>query len=262
MPPVAIIGHLSRDVIDGGEPRIGGAPWYGGRALHYLGVRAHVGVKFSEADRDALVHALAPNGLSIVATCGGETASFAIDHEEGARRMTVLAVGEPWSPAEVVRAAEDAHWLQVAPVLRSDFTAEALAVLRDRHVLLDGQGLVRRPHLGPLELDADFDHDLLRQVTALKLAEEEALALFGSVDERALGELHVPEVIVTLGARGCLVMTRGQATHIPARPIGGSADHTGAGDAFAAAYIVARSRGHAPASAARQATATVAALLA
>jgi sugar/nucleoside kinase (ribokinase family) len=48
---------------------------------------------------------------------------------------------------------------------------------------------------------------------------------------------------------------------VPARPVDDGADPTGAGDAFAAAYLSARADGHAPASAARRATALVAALL-
>jgi len=44
--------------------------------------------------------------------------------------------------------------------------------------------------------------------------------------------------------------------------VGGPIDPTGAGDAFAAAYLVSRSTGHAPAAAARRATALVTGLLA
>jgi sugar/nucleoside kinase (ribokinase family) len=47
---------------------------------------------------------------------------------------------------------------------------------------------------------------------------------------------------------------------VPARLV--AADPTGAGDAFAVAYLGSRAGGHAPASAARRATALVAALLA
>ncbi|MDP9262502.1 MAG: PfkB family carbohydrate kinase [Actinomycetota bacterium] len=43
--------------------------------------------------------------------------------------------------------------------------------------------------------------------------------------------------------------------------MGDAVDPTGAGDAFGAAYLSARASGHAPASAARRATALVAALL-
>ncbi len=175
--------------------------------------------------------------------------------------MRVDAVGEPWAPdepaAQLLRRVE---WLQVAPLLRGDFPAETLERLaRGRRLLLDGQGLVRRRATGPLELDDDFDRGLLRHVAVLKLAEEEARAIVGDADLEELAALGVPEVVVTFGLRGALVLARGRAERVPARPV--DADPTGAGDAFSAAYLAARADGHAPGSAARRATAVVAALL-
>ena len=73
---------------------------------------------------------------------------------------------------------------------------------------LDGQGLVRPARTGPLELDADYDPELLRFVSILKLADDEAAMLVDGYDERALGRLGVPEIVVTLGSRGCIVFAR------------------------------------------------------
>ena len=99
-------------------------------------------------------------------------------------------------------------------------------------------------------------------MSILKLAEEEARVLLGEPDEASLRSLGVPEVLVTLGSRGSLVLADGRLTRVPAQAVGGAVDPTGAGDAFSAAYLVARSSGHAPAAAARRATALVAGLLA
>jgi len=90
---------------------------------------------------------------------------------------------------------------------------------------------------------------------------DEANVLVGSADPEALAELGVPELVLTLGANGSVVIVRGHAEHVPARPVGNGADPTGAGDAFGVAYLAARADGHAPASAARRATALVAALM-
>ena len=260
MRRLAVIGHLARDVVDGGAPRIGGAPWYAGRALRVLGRPAHIAAKCGEADRRRFLSNLAELGLPVRLVTGGETTEFAIDYDAEPRRMSIGALGEPWSPAEAVRAVGRAEWVQVAPLVRSDFPLETLAALgRGRRLLLDAQGLVRVPQTGPLQFDTNFDPALLDAVAILKIAEEEAIALTGSIDD--VVRLGVPEVIVTLGTLGCIVYARGRVERVPARPLDGVKDPTGAGDGFGAAYLSARAEGHAPASAARRATALVGGLL-
>ena len=264
MRALAVIGHLSRDVVAGAPPRIGGAPWYAGRALHTLGQEAVLFAKCGDADRARFQRRLATLGLPASLAVGGETTAFSFSYAaDGTRTMTVETVGEPWRTDEpqgmLLRRVE---WLHVAPLLRSDFDAAALERIGvGRRLMLDAQGLVRVPEVGPLRLDANYDPDLLRHVAILKLAEEEAQVLAGSTEPEALAELGVPELVLTLGSAGSVVIVRGQAEHVPARPAGGDADPTGAGDAFGAAYLAARADGHAPASAARRATALVAALL-
>jgi sugar/nucleoside kinase (ribokinase family) len=127
-------------------------------------------------------------------------------------------------------------------------------------VLLDGHGLVRARRLGPLVVDADFDRDLLRHASILKLAEEEALAIVGHGELEELRGLGVPEILVTFGAGGSLVLAQGSAVRVTAQPVLG--DPTGAGDAFSIAYLSSRAAGHRPVSAARRASALVSALLA
>jgi sugar/nucleoside kinase (ribokinase family) len=262
--PLAVIGHLSRDVVAGAAPRIGGAPWYAGRALHTLGVEAVVFAKCGESDRTRFQRRVATLGLPATLEAGGDTTSFSFSYDaDGVRTMNVDAVGEPWTTDEpqgmLLRRVE---WLQVAPLLRSDFDAATLERLgAGRRLLLDAQGLVRVPEVGPLKLDADYDPDLLRHVSILKVSEEEAHVLVGDASPEALAELVVPEIVLTLGPAGSVVIVRGNAEVVTARPVEGGADPTGAGDAFAAAYLSARADGHAPSSAARRATALVAALL-
>jgi 2-dehydro-3-deoxygluconokinase len=94
----------------------------------------------------------------------------------------------------------------------------------------------------------------------LKLSEFEA-GLLGGLGAGALERLGVPEVVVTLGSRGALVLDRGRLEHVPGRPVEPSGDPTGAGDAFGAAYLAARAAGSEPVGAARQACGLVADLL-
>ena len=262
MRPLAVIGPLSRDVVDGGAERIGGGPWYAGRALRALGQEALVVAKCGEHERRSYLRRLAALGLPVSLAAAGGTTSFAFQYDaEGNREMRVEAIGEPWSesdePDRVLRRVE---WVHVAPLLRGDFSAETLErVARRRRLLLDAHGLVRARRVGPLALEADFDRALLRHVSILKLSEEEAHAILGGAELEELRELGVPEIVVTFGVGGSLVLTRDAAVRVTARPARG--DPTGAGDAFSIAYLGARAGGHRPISAARRASALVTALL-
>ena len=74
-----------------------------------------------------------------------------------------------------------------------------------------------------------------------------------------LAALGIGEIVLTRGSHGSTVITGGRREDIPAHPL--AADPTGAGDAFATAYVVARNAGFNPAGAARRATAVVASLM-
>jgi sugar/nucleoside kinase (ribokinase family) len=262
MRPLSVIGHLSSDAVSGAPPRIGGGPWHAARALRQLGQNAFVAAKCGVDERTAFLRRLAALGLPVSLVGAGSTTEFSFSYDEGgARTMAVEAVGEPWRVDELPAQLGRTEWIQVAPLLRGDFPPDVLERLaRGHRLLFDGQGLVRARAVGPLALDADFEPELLRFVTVLKLAEEEARAIVGDAELEELRGLGVPEVVVTFGLAGSLVLTRTAAERIRAHPV--RADPTGAGDAFSVAYMAGRATGHSPASAARRASALVAALLA
>jgi sugar/nucleoside kinase (ribokinase family) len=252
--PLGVIGHLSRDVVAGSPPQPGGGPWHAARALRIL--RADV-LLFAKAGDRELGRRLARLGLPFSLTVGGETTGFSFSYDaDGVRTMRVEEIGEPWSVHDLSQSLlRRVAWLQVAPLLHGDFDEDALEWLaRDRRLLFDGQGLVRRREVGELVLDGSLDRSALRHVSILKLSLEEAEAL--GDDPRDLG---VPEVLVTHGLEGATVYAPDGVHEVPARRI--DADPTGAGDAFAAGYLASRAHGHTPLSAARRATALVAAML-
>ena len=87
--------------------------------------------------------------------------------------------------------------------------------------------------------------------------EVEVAALGGEEEAVALG---VPELLLTHGSTGALLICRGVRERIPVRRIE-TDNPTGAGDAFLAAYTWARAAGHRPVSAARHAATTAARVL-
>jgi sugar/nucleoside kinase (ribokinase family) len=260
--PVAVVGSLSLDRVEGGPPRIGGGPYHCGRALRILGRPARIIAKCGRADRERLLPRLAALGVPVTLRVGERTHAFSMSYDGDTRLMEVDAIGDPWTPEDVAGALTRIGAVHVAPLAQSDFPPETLAeIARGRRLSFDGQGLVRQPRTGPLELTADYDPAVLEHVSILKLAEEEALAILPDLDKASLMSLGVPEVVVTFGLHGSLVFADGRARRVEVRPLH-DADPTGAGDAFSVAYLAARSEGHAPTSAARRASTLVYGLLA
>jgi sugar/nucleoside kinase (ribokinase family) len=255
---VAVVGNLSLDRVEGRPPRPGGPPRYAARSLAALGVPSLVRVKTAAADRGQLVQPLEELGIPVEWRPGATTATYAFSYDGDVRTMEVRELGATWSPEDV--AGLGADWVHVGALFRGEFPEETLAALaQNARLSFDGQGLVRPARLGPLELEPEPDTSFLRHVSVLKLSEEEALALAGSLEEAPLTELGVPEVVVTLGSRGAIVVAGASLVHVPAEHV--DADPTGAGDAFAAAYVVERSRGREPREAAERATRLVHELL-
>jgi sugar/nucleoside kinase (ribokinase family) len=263
MRPIAVIGNIACDLVDGGSPRIGGGPFYAAKALRALGRPARILTRSARAERESLLPDLIALGVPVTWREAETTSTFGIRYDGDRRFMQVEQVGHRWTPADVRDPAlAEVVAVHVAPLLRSDFSPETLAELaRGRRVSLDGQGLVRPGRTGELELDAEFDPAVLGHLSILKLAEEEAEALLGNVDRRSVGELGVAEVLVTLGPRGSFVHVNGEETFVPADEVKG-VDPTGAGDAYSTAYLAARSDGAGPVAAAQRATALVHGLLA
>lgn len=261
---IAALGHVSRDFVNDAAPRPGGTVFYAAHALAGLGARARIGTSCAAADRPFLIAPLETLGLPVTWCESASTTTYRFRYTLSGRRvMQQDAVGDPWSPENALLAIGDASWVHVGALVRTDFPSRTLAALAggDRKLLVDGQGLVRTPALGPLRTDGAI-RDVLRHVTILKLDQDEAQTLAGSVDPTRIRALGVPEVIVTLGAEGSLVVTADTVDTLPADEIGRRINPTGAGDTYSAAYLFARSTGSEPLEAARAATKAVTKFLA
>ncbi|MGH3023463.1 MAG: carbohydrate kinase family protein [Gaiellaceae bacterium] len=261
MRRLGVVGLVTLDRVDGGLPRLGGAPVYAARALRLLGHPAIVATKLADEDRPRL----AALGVPVVAKSAEETIGFRIENDGDVRRMEIDALGEPWTEKDARGWLGDAlagcDWVHAGALTRADFPAATLAVLaRGRQVSIDGQGLVRCAQVGPLTLDDEYDPEVLRHVALLKLARDELEALGCELDERSLASLGVREIVVTLGREGAVVFADGLAEHVPTFPLEG-VDPTGAGDAWTTAYVEHRRRRHSPVSAARLANGAASALL-
>ena len=263
MTSIATIGHLSRDIVAGGDPRPGGGVFWSSRALARLGADASAHASCSAEHRPDLLPPLQEFGLPVTWYESSTTTAYSFHYEGDQRIMWQDAVGDPWPADRAAEAAGDATWVNVCALTRTDFPPETLAALAEggRRLLVDLQGLVRTPAVGPLQTDPHIG-DVLHHVEVLKLNDEEAETLVGSADPERLHALGVPEIVLTLGSQGAWVITPGAVEHVPAVPVDGDVDPTGAGDTYSVTYIVQRAAGAEPVEAARVAAETVSAFLA
>ena len=250
---IALLGNLACDLLPGDPPRVGGGPFHAARALVHQNAPVEIFARCALADRDALFTPVARLRTQAEYVPGEATATFAFSYDGDRREMEIAALGDVWRPEDVPDL-DGVGWVHLAPLARSDFPIETVAAIAEHgQVALDGQGLVRVPKIGPLELDANYDPDLLRHLTVLKLADEEAEVLGNPA------ELPVPEVVVTHGSRGATVYAGGTVEHVESDPV--DTDPTGAGDAFLISYVVGRAAGLEPLASARRACWIVSALL-
>ncbi len=266
MTTIALVGNLTVDRVAGGPPRPGGGVYWGARAAAHVGADAVVVTRCAPADFDLVVRPLEAFGLPVVWTRARETTAFSFHYDGDHRIMNVDAVGDPWSVEDVegwaAPALAEVEWIHVAGLLRSDFPPPVVERLgRERHLLLDAQGSLRKARVGPLERDDALDRGVLSQLTVLKANEDEGTILAGSLEPEALRALGVPEVVLTLGSEGARVITNDLVGEIPAHPVRGDVDPPGAGDAFAVVYLDGRAIGLDPVTAAERASQAVAELI-
>jgi sugar/nucleoside kinase (ribokinase family) len=246
MPIVALAcGHVTLDRVEG-RLLAGGPVYYAANAYRALGARARA---FTSAGPD-FPAASALEGIEVLAAPARETTRFVNDYLPGGRRVQrVEAAAPPLDPSTLPAAWREADVLHLAPVLGEIRPRDLVPLVRARVVGLSVQGLVRAvaPD-GTVEQPRwEVREGDLAGVHVALLGEDD---LLGQGDLVARLARAVPIVVLTRGARGCEVISAGRTVRVgvhPAREV----DPTGAGDVFAAGFLLGLARGMPPREAAR-----------
>ena len=246
MPIVALAcGHVTLDRVDG-RLAPGGSVYYAANAYRALGARARA---LTAAGPD-FPAATALQGIEVHAVPARETTRFVNAYLPGGRRVQrVEAVAQPLDPSTLPLGWREADLLHIAPVLGEIRPRDILRLGRARVVGLSVQGLVRAvgPDGAVVQPRWEIGPGDLAGVDAALLGEDD---LVGQGDLVAHLADAVPIVVLTHGARGCEVISRGRTQRVgvhAAREV----DPTGAGDVFAAGFLLGLARGMAPLEAAR-----------
>ncbi len=243
-PAAVVCGHVTLDRI-AGRLVPGGSAWYAAHTFRALGAAARV---ITAAGPDYPESALA--GVEFRIAAAARTTRFVNVHAPGGRRrQQVEAAAPPLDPAALPAAWRGADVLHLAPVLGELSPRDFVEAAGARVVGLGVQGLVRAVAPGGAVVQPrwSFAPDELAGVTAAFVGEDD---LAGQDDLLERLAAAVPIVVFTRGAAGCTVTTAGRTFHVgvfPTREV----DPTGAGDVFAAAFLLALARGAGPVDAAR-----------
>jgi sugar/nucleoside kinase (ribokinase family) len=228
-PQFVAVGHVTLDRF-GDTVRPGGAALYAAVTAHRLGFSA--GILTSHGD-DFPLEAVPP-AIEVVTVPSAVTTRFEHRREGGERRLGVAQVARPLAARDVPGDWEDASVVLLAPVLdevdplaveafgAATIGAGAQGWLRDRA----GPDVVSRPWAPPLAL--------LSRVQALFIAFDDVRGQEPAVMEWLQ---RLPLAVVTAGERGGLLFVNGERYETTPRPAR-AVDATGAGDVFAAAFML------------------------
>ena len=243
-PDFLVIGHVVQDLIDGpGAPgragwRLGGTASYAALLAARLGLRAAV---LTAASPDLPLAEALP-GVEVVRAAGDRTTQIRNVYDGGRRRQHI-----PQRAASVTAAALPDEWRSVPIVLLGPVAAEVhddlAACFPSSLAGLSAQGWLRRigpaasgGRVRPVSPERWNAEPFLRRVRALFVSDED-LAPEQAAAALARWSGQVEVVAFTHGERGAEVCHRGAWRRVDAFPAR-AVDPTGAGDVFAAAFLI------------------------
>jgi sugar/nucleoside kinase (ribokinase family) len=243
-----VIGHMTRDLAQGGEAIAGGTVSYAARTALALGCRVGV-ITSTGPDLDP---ARVLDGVHIVRSPAIATTTFEnIYSPTGHRQQLLHSVANPLTPElcppdwSVSRPYGIVH---LGPVARECATA-FIHAFGDAFIGVTPQGWMRSWDSSGYVHACRWDEAeaVLARADAVVLSEEDVQGDRLTIAHLA-AQTHL--LVVTRGAEGCSLYLNGQVHHFQAFPVR-ELDPTGAGDVFAAAFFVALRRNGDPYAAAR-----------
>ena len=229
-PDFVAIGHVTLDRI-GESTRPGGAALFAAVAAHRLGLS--VGLLTSHGDDFPLD--LIPPKIEVVSVPAADTSRFEHRQDAGGRVSHVRAVANPLTMADVPDDWRGAALILLAPVL--DEVDPMIATLfTDGAVGAAAQGWLRHTAADGLVVPRVWrsPERLLQSVQALFLSRED---IRGQEDEVVEWFQRMPVGVLTADRDGALLFVNGERYEIHPRAAR-EVDPTGAGDVFAATFLI------------------------
>lgn len=229
-PEFVAVGHVTLDRF-GDRVRPGGTALYAAVTAHRLGLSA--GIVTSHAD-DFPLDAIPPQ-IEVVTLEAPATTVFEYETAGDKRGMRVTSTARPLGSADVPSDWIDAELVLLAPVI-AEVDPGLVEVFDEGSIAAAVQGWLRG--LGPVgEVGGrpwTPPPGLLERLQAIFLSEDDVRGQEAGLTEWIQ---RLPMAVVTAGAAGALLYVNGERFEIRPRPTR-LVDPTGAGDVFAATFLV------------------------
>ncbi|HEX7587881.1 MAG TPA: PfkB family carbohydrate kinase [Anaerolineae bacterium] len=243
-----VIGHVVQDVVPDGYT-VGGTTTYSSITARNLG------------RRPGIVTRLAPDfvwpevlhDIQVTRVPSVHTTTFHNIYHDGHREQFLLSVADAIQPEDVPDLWRAAPIVHLGPLAR-EIDSRFANLFPNALVGVTPQGWLRewdetkRVRMRPWK----EAREILPHVDVLVLSEEDLNGNAALIDEYA-GLTRI--AVMTQGREGCIVFAEGQTRHVPGFPAR-EIDPTGAGDVFAAAFLIRLQEIQDPFEAARFANAT------
>jgi sugar/nucleoside kinase (ribokinase family) len=212
--------------------RPGGAALYAAVTAHRMGLAPAI---LTSHAADFPLEAIPPQ-IEVVSVPARETTVFEHDVEHGRRRLRVLGAAGPLRPDDVPEDWRDAAIVLLAPVL-SEVDPRLAAVFGAASVGVEAQGWLRAVDTDGAVAGYAWRPPafLLPLVQALFVSAQDVR---GQEPQMLEWMQRVPIGVVTGGAAGALLYVNAERYEVRPRPARAEIDATGAGDVFAASFLV------------------------
>jgi sugar/nucleoside kinase (ribokinase family) len=229
-PEFVAIGHVTLDHF-GDEVRPGGAALYAAVTAQRLGLSA--GILTSHAG-DFPLEAIPPQ-IEVVTLEAAETTAFEHHASGGRRALRVRGAARPLTAGDLPEDWREAPLVLLAPVLQ-EVDPALLSGFVDAAVGVEAQGWLRAVGAEGAVSAVRWasPNPLLDRVQALFVSTHDVQGHESQVTEWVQ---RVPVAVVTAGAAGALLYVNGERYEVRPRRTR-EVDPTGAGDVFAAAFLI------------------------
>jgi sugar/nucleoside kinase (ribokinase family) len=229
-PDFLVIGHVAKDLTNGGY-RLGGTALYSALTARNLG--RSVGM-ITCASPDVHLSQLLED-VEVVCLPSPVTTTFRNVYQQGRRRQYVHAVADRIDAESVPSRWREAPVVHLGPIA-GEFDADLMSVFPSSFVGLTPQGWLRQwdeqGRVSPCRWMES--RDSLSRADAVIVSQEDLQGEAGTLHSQ-LGLSRL--AVVTEGPKGATLHLHGKRYHYPAVE-SKAVDPTGAGDVFAAAFLV------------------------